>query len=58
MRVTKRRSLATVCQNCDAPSKRLVRLVRIARSGEQIPLIVCTFCYLQLGPKDKRLRLR
>jgi hypothetical protein len=58
MQVTKRRVLATVCQNCDAPSRRLARIVRIARSGEQIPLIVCAFCYLQLGPKEKRWRMR
>ena len=57
MQVTKRRSLAKVCQNCDAPSKRVARIVRITRTGEQIPLIVCAFCYLRLGPKDRRLRV-
>jgi hypothetical protein len=58
MHVTKQRLLATVCQNCDAPSKRLARIVRVSRSGQQFPLIVCAFCYLQLGPKEKRPRVR
>ena len=55
---TKPPLLGTVCQNCDAPSTRLARIVRFSRSGEQIHLIVCAFCYLQLGPKGKRRRLR
>jgi hypothetical protein len=36
----------------------LARIVRITRSGEQILLVVCTFCYLQLGPTGKRQRMR
>ena len=50
----KRPSLGTVCRNCDAPSTRLARIVRFSRAGEQIHLIVCPFCYFQLGPKIKR----
>jgi hypothetical protein len=54
---TKRPTLSTACQNCDAPSTRLARIVRFSRAGDQIHLIVCAFCYLQLGPKDTRRQL-
>ena len=58
MQTIKRQSQAAVCQNCDVRSTRIARIVRISRSGERIPLLVCAFCYLQLGPKEKRVRIR
>jgi hypothetical protein len=57
MQATKHHSEAAVCQNCDAISTRIARIVRITPDGAQIPLMVCAFCYLQLGPKGKRRRV-
>ena len=51
---TKQPSLGPVCRNCDAPSTRLALIVRVSRSGDRIHLVVCAFCYLQLGPKGRR----
>jgi hypothetical protein len=53
---TKRPSLGTVCRNCDASSTRLAQIVRFSREGERIHVVVCPFCYIQLGPKAKRRR--
>jgi hypothetical protein len=54
MQRTKRRVGKAICRNCDAPTIRLARVVRVTPSGQQIHLAVCTFCYLQLRPKAKR----
>lgn len=45
-----RQRIVRACGNCDAPTRKLGRLVVRLRSGTRRTLLVCSFCYLQLAP--------
>ena len=44
---------ATRCQNCDAATRKLGRLVWLTPSGKTLHLTVCRFCYAQLQRQQK-----
>ena len=44
---------ATRCQQCDARTTKLGRLVWVTPSGKALHLTVCRFCYGQLQRQQK-----
>jgi hypothetical protein len=47
-------SRATVCPNCDAPTRRVCRFVTLAAAGRRLSLSVCRPCYLQLDDARRK----
>src|SRR5436190_1493971 len=58
MMATARQRSIRACTNCNAPAKKLGRLVVTLRSGPRRTLLVCHFCYLQLAPYAKNRPVR
>jgi hypothetical protein len=46
------------CQNCEAETGRLGKLVVVSRLGRKIHLTVCRFCYIQLSAARRSARVR
>jgi hypothetical protein len=58
MPTSSRQPSVKVCGNCEAPAKKLGRLVVRFNSGTQRTLLVCAFCHMQLAPHVRSRRVR
>jgi hypothetical protein len=58
MPTSSRQPSVKVCGNCEAPTRKLGRLVVRFNSGTQRTLLVCAFCHMQLAPHVRNRRTR